>query len=491
MSSHGSNNGNDDDYCPPGVSGARRATIEPCNNIQSQYSSNRRYMTQEPMETAAANAAAAHMAERMGLSSSNSAPSVRRDKSRRFSIHRKRGFGNPFSRNNEGSQPSNQTTPPSDSTTQQQPQTVYQAVPPDGIIAGVGLLAPGTNNHPLCDSDVIGMDAAPKHGHGHDDDDQTVRTSEPGLFDSSGMRAPYRQGPYDFHHDEDGRLIKKRWYGRMEDGYLAYSSIYLHEYLGFTIYMPLTEQEEEKMKKDDFLPNWIYEFTSLPNLAIPVSYFFIGVALQLLRTPLIVYFIVDKDASAAEVNVLFTVMAVPWCFKMIYGFLSDCLPISGLRRKPYFMTGWLIFILSNFILMIPAAPSIGMCISMVFVQTAGYMLADVMTDALIVERSRFETQEQRGTMQSKGYIVRFAGSTIGAILGAVLYNRDAGWDFYLPIRMIFFLNGVLPVVFLLPVVPYLLELDTHCAPKNFWHQCRELFETVQLRAVWQPMTYVI
>lgn len=44
-----------------------------------------------------------------------------------------------------------------------------------------------------------------------DEDDSTVRTTEPELFDSSGMRAPYREGPYDYFHNEDGRLIKKRW----------------------------------------------------------------------------------------------------------------------------------------------------------------------------------------------------------------------------------------------------------------------------------------
>lgn len=182
-------------------------------------------------------------------------------------------------------------------------------------------------------------------------------------------------------------------------------------------------------------------------------------------------------------------MAVPWCFKVIYGFLSDCMPISGLRRKPYFMAGWLIYIVSNLILMIPDAPSIGMCICLVFVQTAGYMLADVMTDALIVERSRFESQENIGTMQSKGYIVRFFGSTIGALIGAVIYNKDE-WEWYLPMRLVFFINGAVPLVFLLPVVPYLLELDTNCTPKNFYKQCEELFETVQLRAVWQPMAFV-
>ena len=233
----------------------------------------------------------------------------------------------------------------------------------------------------------------------------------------------------------------------------------------------------------------MYEFSSLPNLAIPVSYFCIGVALQLLRTPLIVYFISDLNASAAEVNVLFTVMAVPWCFKVIYGFLSDCVPIGGLRRKPYFCIGWMVYIVSNFALMINPFPSIAICITLVFIQTAGYMLADVMTDALIVERSRFETQETRGTMQSTGYIIRFFGSTVGAAIGAVVYNKDT-WGWYLPIRLVFFINAAFPLILLLPIVPFMLELDTHCVAKDFWLQCKDLFYTAQLRSVWQPMTFV-
>lgn len=309
--------------------------------------------------------------------------------------------------------------------------------------------------------------------------------------------------------------------GRLEDGYIAWSSIYLHEYLGFTIYTPLTQEEEQELKKPDGqVPSWMHEFTSLPNLAIFMSYFCIGVALQLLRTPLIVYFIEDLGATPAEVNVLFTgtytwetvlagfvththththadgaflflptVMAVPWCFKVIYGFLSDCLPIHGSRRKPYFVTGWIIYIVSNLVLMITPIPSIQLTILLVFLQTVGYMLADVMTDALIVERSRYETQDTRGTMQSTGYVVRFFGSTIGATIGAVVYNKD-GWNWYLPIRLIFFINAAFPIIFLLPFVPYLLELDTNCSPKNFYKQCRDLFHTVQLRAVWQPMTFV-
>mmetsp|Transcript_53738 Transcript_53738/g.64823 ORF Transcript_53738/g.64823 Transcript_53738/m.64823 type:complete len:726 (-) Transcript_53738:318-2495(-) len=305
------------------------------------------------------------------------------------------------------------------------------------------------------------------------------------VFDNHGQQVPYYEGPYLVSRREDGTKVRKRWYGRLEDGYIAWVSIHLYEHFGIIPYQPLNPTEMKQGK----VPQWMYEFSSLPNLAIPSSYFCIGIALQLLRTPLIVYFIEDLDATAAQVNVLFTVMAVPWCFKVIYGFLSDCVPISGLRRKPYFMTGWVIYVLSNLVLAVTPMPSIQMCILLVFVQTAGYMLADVMTDALIVERSKYETQETRGTMQSKGYIIRFFGSTIGATIGAVVYNKDE-WKYYLPINLVFFINAAFPLLFLLPFIPFLMEIETHCEAKNFRLQCWELFQTVQLRAVWQPMTFV-
>ena len=92
------------------------------------------------------------------------------------------------------------------------------------MTTGVGLLAPSSNNRRLFDSD--NFEGVKPSNTNENDDDHTVRTAEPGLFDSTGMRAPYRQGPYDYYHEEDGRLVKKRWYGRFEDGYLAYSSIY-------------------------------------------------------------------------------------------------------------------------------------------------------------------------------------------------------------------------------------------------------------------------
>jgi len=344
-----------------------------------------------------------------------------------------------------------------------------------------------------------------------------IEKTRAAMYDHKGVRVPYIDGPYLIQQkkNKEGSLeggpwqahaqdigcqsintlctfypIKgkhkkiKRWYGTVEDGYLAWSSIYLYEWFGFKYYEPLPPSEGGRLTN---IPPWLPDLYSLPNLAIAMSYFCVGVALQLLRTPLIVYLIEDKNASPAEVNVLFTVMAVPWCFKVLYGFLSDCVPINGERRKPYLMLGWFFYLISNLALAAMGEPSIPAVIFFVFLMTSAYMLADVMTDALIVERSRYESR--KGDLQSRGYIIRFFGSTIGAALGAVVYNKN-DWSFYLPISIIFLLNGLFILVFLLPFIPYLVELSDDCKPKPFKKQCADLFETVQLRAVWQPMTFV-
>jgi hypothetical protein len=31
------------------------------------------------------------------------------------------------------------------------------------------------------------------------------------FFDAHGQQAPYKQGPYLFARDKDGRVVKKRW----------------------------------------------------------------------------------------------------------------------------------------------------------------------------------------------------------------------------------------------------------------------------------------
>lgn len=53
---------------------------------------------------------------------------------------------------------------------------------------------------------------------------------------------------------------------------------------------------------------------------------------------------------------VFALASLPWSFKLFYGFLSDNFPIMGMRRKPYFIAGWSVFVAVNFIIAVSGDP---------------------------------------------------------------------------------------------------------------------------------------
>lgn len=58
----------------------------------------------------------------------------------------------------------------------------------------------------------------------------------------------------------------------------------------------------------------------------------------------------------------------------------------GLRRKPYMLIGWVVHIISNSALAIMGTPGANAVIILSFISSCGYLLSDVMTDAMVVER---------------------------------------------------------------------------------------------------------
>jgi hypothetical protein len=147
--------------------------------------------------------------------------------------------------------------------------------------------------------------------------------------------------------------------------------------------------------------------------------------------------------------------------------IRPCSSLLGLHWKPYFTIGWLIYILADLILMISSGrtPSTLLYMLVVFVQTIGWMLADMATDALLVEWSRYESLEKCEALLFYGYLQRFLGAILGATMGALLYNKDM-LSWYLPMRWLFVLNAAILLVLVVPFLPHLLELETNCRPKN-------------------------
>lgn len=92
-----------------------------------------------------------------------------------------------------------------------------------------------------------------------------------------------------------------------------------------------------------------------------------------------------------------------------------------------------------------------------------------------------------GNIQASGYIARYFGSALGAVGGAVLYNKDT-WGWGLSISALFWINGLVPLFLVLPLMPCLVEQPK--VKDSLKKHTDELWELVQKKAVWRPMTFV-
>ena len=94
-----------------------------------------------------------------------------------------------------------------------------------------------------------------------------------------------------------------------------------------------------------------------------------------------------------------------------------------------------------------------------------------------------------GNIQASGYIARYFGSALGAIGGAVLYNKDT-WGWGLSISTLFWINGLVPLLLVIPLMPFLLEEPKTKETGVLKRHIDELWILVQKKAVWRPMIFV-
>jgi MFS family permease len=242
-------------------------------------------------------------------------------------------------------------------------------------------------------------------------------------------------------------------------------------------------------KVESILNNVYLDVYRDENICLIASYFTVGFALFFSPSPIYYYLVEVLNTSSTEIGVFVTVETIPWSLKVFYGLLSDTLPILGYRRKPYILIGWMIFILGNFILALLGKPSTLSVISWGFFCMNGLLLADVCNDTMSVERAKLETEETRGNLQTTCYIFRGLGMVIGSVFGATLYNRSS-WGWGLTISQIFLLNCILPLITIGWTFQSLIELSPIDTDLRFSVQVQNVWNTLQLRAVWKPMAFI-
>ena len=200
----------------------------------------------------------------------------------------------------------------------------------------------------------------------------------------------------------------------------------------------------------DYVKPTLWTFSSH---AIPIFYFLLGFLQSYPRVALREFMMNELHASPAlQQIILGVVMLLPWQFKVVYGFVSDSLPIFGQHRKPYMLFGLCVFTLCwiSFGTTAASHPSIGPTCMFLFMGTFGLIFTDVMADTLVVERMKLEQKKDIGSMQTLCWCMRFAGNLVGLCAGALCMS-----NFQMRTTTIFLWNGVIPLL----ALPSLLLLE--------------------------------
>jgi folate/biopterin transporter len=239
------------------------------------------------------------------------------------------------------------------------------------------------------------------------------------------------------------------------------------------------------------------------NAAILSNYFALGLLLKLPFVALRESLRHELGASPATQSlVLGVIVSLPWSLKIPIAFMSDVLPLCGMRRKPYMLIGSLLCAT-----MWAATGrgigghSLGAFGALAFLATLGMLICDVMADAVVVERMReIETPQTKGAIQSACWVARFAGSIGGLLLGGGLLTAEV-----LSPRGVFTLTALVPLVI---VVPPLVLMEDASARRGesgaatatasdgasllatAKARAALIWSTVTLVSVWQPMLFV-
>lgn len=187
------------------------------------------------------------------------------------------------------------------------------------------------------------------------------------------------------------------------------------------------------------------------NFAIVMAYFSVGVVTSFLSTPLNVYLVDVLDAEPRMQNTIGILQTLPWSLKLVFGFLSDACPIYGMHRKPYLAFGSLLYSCAFMTYAFIGKHDVALLSICIFIGTLGLIQMDVMADTMCVQRSKLEPEEQKGGMQSTCYSIRFAGSLLGAIMGATLCNKEQ-WGWGLSFFEISLFVGLVPFVLVTPLL---------------------------------------
>ena len=141
---------------------------------------------------------------------------------------------------------------------------------------------------------------------------------------------------------------------------------------------------------------------SAPYLGYYGHYICIGVVNGMLQNALSPYCLYVVGGQPNQCGTLATFVNLPWAYKLLYGLLSDSVPIMGMHRKPYMLIGWAFTLAGSLAIAILGQLGVALPLELIAVLflaiTLSYIVADCAADAALVTFSVLEPAHSRGSI---------------------------------------------------------------------------------------------
>ncbi|KAJ0392204.1 hypothetical protein P43SY_008737 [Pythium insidiosum] len=231
------------------------------------------------------------------------------------------------------------------------------------------------------------------------------------------------------------------------------------------------------------------------------------------------------NMEGTQTMAAYALLSLPWSFKFLFGFISDCFPIMGYRRRPYMLLGWIICVIglvslvfidpgkpywvkpeyaydSEYIMAAdkdllgpnitnPSAKRGGAkFIVLLALATFGAIISGVASDAIVCEFAQREPEAVRGTTQTAIYCARTIFQVVANVLSGFFFNGKAyggDYDFTLSFPQLM----LVVTFFVLPLVPITWGCipEQRVAPVNLREYFSDFWELLQSEVMYTVMAY--
>lgn len=198
------------------------------------------------------------------------------------------------------------------------------------------------------------------------------------------------------------------------------------------------------------------------------------------------YFKTKLALEPGYIATLSSFIGLPWSVKLLYGMISDNVPLFGTKRKSYVvLLGLLQFVSLLAIYLLDIQSEVTFAVLLFAIQVTGAYL-DVLVDAMMVVEAREDEDEGSEQLQSLSWIALGLGGVFGSLVGGMLMERDPNLIFGM-----YSLYGLIVAVLGLNINEKEEEVSKDGLCTKFATSISEMKQALLLPEIYWTLTYIL